>query len=128
MIPLNTLDCLLAHLIDVESEMITLSANAHRTVAGWIQDEKLQVSDEVLEAMQYQDILSQQLGATIEAIESIRELLSQSVDTEIQEGTVTIEKIGQMDAKLVSVLEKAQQKRAAFSGRSAQDDEAIEFF
>lgn len=128
MASLQTLDRLLEHLIDVESEMITLSANAHRSITGWIKETKLQASDEVLEAMQYQDILSQQLGATIEAIGSIRELLAQNMETEIHEDSAAMAKIGQMDAKLVEVLEKAQQKRAAFSGKSESDDEGIEFF
>lgn len=128
MMSLGTLDPLLKHLIEVESEMITLSAKAHRTIAEWIRATHLEVSDEVLEAMQYQDILSQQLGATIEAIGRLRELSSQNSDTEHQADLITMEKIGLMDTKLVEILEKAQQKRAAFSGKSDPDDEGIEFF
>lgn len=125
---LGTLDPLLKHLIEVESEMIMLSAKAHRTIAEWIRATNLEVSDEVLEAMQYQDILSQQLGATIEAIGRLRELSSQNSDTEYQADLITMEKIGLMDTKLVEILENAQQKRAAFSGKSDPDDEGIEFF
>lgn len=128
MVSVETLDPLLKHLIEVESEMITLSAKAHRTIAEWIRETNLQASDEVLEAMQYQDILSQQLGATIEAIGRIRELSSQSTDTEYEADLITMEKIGLMDTKLVEILEKAQQKRAAFSGKSDPDEEGIEFF
>lgn len=124
MVSVETLDPLLKHLIEVESEMITLSAKAHRTIAEWIRETNLQASDEVLEAMQYQDILSQQLGATIEAIGRIRELSAQSTEADL----ITMEKIGLMDTKLVEILEKAQQKRAAFSGKSDPDDEGIEFF
>jgi hypothetical protein len=128
MASLHTLDRLLEHLIDVESEMITLSARGHRSIAEWIKETKLEASDEVLEAMQYQDIFSQQLGATIEAIESVRALLAQNMETEIEEDSAAMVKIGQMDSKLVDVLEKAQQKRAAFSGKTDPDDEGIEFF
>lgn len=120
---LQSLDPLLAHLIDVESEMIALSAHAHRTIAGWIRESGLAPSDEVLEAMQYQDILSQQLGATIEAIGSVRDVLAQK-----QAEPLRVEAVARMDAKLIDVLETARQKRAAFSGKSGSDDEGIEFF
>lgn len=120
---LQSFDPLLEHLIDVESEMIELSAKAHRTIIGWIGESGLQPGDEVLEALQYQDILAQQLGATIEAIKSIQEILAQK-----REEPVSALRVAQADAKLTDVLEKARQKRVAFSGKSGSDDEAIEFF
>lgn len=127
MVSVETLDPLLKHLIEVESEMITLSGRAYGAIAGWIRETKLEASDEVLEAMQYQDILSQQLGATIEALEDIRELLSIESDGG-DENSLRMQKIRLMDAKLVDILATAQQKRAAFSGKSDSDDDGIEFF
>ncbi len=119
--PLDTLDRLLEHVVEVESEMISLSAQAHRRISEWIGASGAEITDEVLEALQYQDILSQQLGATIEAIEGVRELLSQNGED--------AEALAGIDAKLFGILETARSKHAAFSGRVHQDDgEGIEFF
>lgn len=128
MASLEALDQFLKHLIDVESEMIDLSNRSHQNIAAWIENAKLEASEEVLQAMQYQDILSQQLGATIEAIGSIREFLSKNVDSRTEEDLKAVSEIEQMDAKLIDVLEKAQEKRAAFSGKSGVSDDEIEFF
>ncbi|MBN2869738.1 MAG: hypothetical protein JXK04_02145 [Campylobacterales bacterium] len=121
MAPLDTLDRLLEHVIEVESEMIVLSAQAHRRISEWIGASGAEVTDEVLEALQYQDILSQQLGATTEAIKGMRELLPKNGEN--------AEALAGMDAKLLGILETARSKHAAFSGRVDQDDgEGIEFF
>lgn len=121
----DTLDRLLGHIIEVETEMIALSGESHRRITQWIRENGLNVSDTALEALQYQDILSQQLGATIEAIEGIRIHLGEIACASASEGSDTA--FESMDAKLAEVLGKAQEKREAFSGRSEHEEE-IEFF
>lgn len=129
MASVNTLDRLLGHVIEVETEMIELSGESHRRISEWMQTAGAKVSDDVLEAMQYQDILSQQLSATIEAVESIRAHLSQMFDCSVKNSAEVIEVIESIDARLVEVLEKAEQKRQAFRGKVHHDvDEGIEFF
>lgn len=129
MASVNTLDRLLGHVIEVETEMIALSGESHRRISEWMQNAGAKVSDDVMEAMQYQDILSQQLSATIEAVESIRAHLSQMFDCSVKNSAEVIEVIESIDAKLVEVLEKAEHKRQAFGGKVHHDvDEGIEFF
>lgn len=129
MASVTTLDRLLGHVIEVETEMIVLSGESHRRISEWIQKSGVKVSDEVLEAMQYQDILSQQLSATIEAVESIRAHMGELLESSTQNSSNVLNMIETIDAKLVEVLEKAEQKRKAFSGKVHQDvDEGIEFF
>ena len=124
MASLPALDRLLEHVIGVEREMIELSAASHRTISGWINGSGTPIPDEVLEALQYQDILSQQLGATIEAIEKVREHLGQVAGTAGDGDDILLD----ADAKLLGILETAQSKHAAFRGRDGNDTEAIEFF
>jgi hypothetical protein len=110
----SSLDRVLEHVMGVEEEMIALSAASHRAISGWMRDAGAEVPDEVLEALQYQDILSQQLGATIEAIGKVREMLAHPSAPE-------------QDAKLLDILETAQSKHAAYRGKVEDDSEGIEF-
>lgn len=129
MVSVNTLDRLLGHVVEVETEMIELSGESHRRISEWINHSGAAVSDEVLEAMQYQDILSQQLSATIEAVESIRAHMGELLECSTQNSLDVVNIIETIDAKLVEVLEKAEQKRKAFGGKIHQDvDDGIEFF
>lgn len=118
------LDRLLEHVMGVEEEMIELSAASHRAISGWINGSGGEIPDEVLEALQYQDILSQQLGATIEAIGKARGYLAQSPGS----GAKDKDALAQADAELLAILETAQSKHAAFRGRDGDDNEGIEFF
>ncbi len=127
--PFATLDRLLGHVIDVENEMIDLSSRAHQKICTWVGETGQAPSDEVLEALQYQDILSQQLGATIEAIDSLRTHLDAIVGGSSAEGEALSEAIKAVDAKLIEILEKAEAKRSAFRGKeNAEADDGIEFF
>lgn len=126
MAALETLDKLLEHVIEVESEMVALSAQAHSRISEWISASGREITDEVLEALQYQDILSQQLGATIDAIESVRKHFLGAC---AQSGEGTGEAMESVDAKLLEILETAHSRHAAFGGRVHHDDgEGIEFF
>ncbi len=127
--PLQTLDRLLEHVIDVEREMITLSAEAHRRISAWITASGGEITDDVVEALQYQDILSQQLSATIEAIESVRRHVGGICDASSGRDAEGDEAMERIDTHLAEILETAQSKRLAFGGRVHQDDdEGIEFF
>ena len=122
----NILDRLLTHVIEVEAEMITLSGESHRRISEWMNNSGISLNDEVIEAMQYQDILSQQLTATSEAMMSIREHLGEIFDTSNQDALTVIDAI---DTRMVDVLDKAQFKRSAFGGKvHCGDEEGIEFF
>lgn len=122
----NTLDQLLSHVIEVELEMVNLSAESHKKITQWISDSKLIPSGELIEAMQYQDILAQQLSATCDALSSLREHLGEILTHSTGEPSATVEMI---DTKISRILEEAKFKRSAFTGKKVLDDnDGIEFF
>jgi len=122
----NTLDQLLAHVIEVELEMVSLSAESHKKITQWISESNLIPGNDIIEAMQYQDILAQQLSATSDALSKIRDHLEDVFSHSSDESNKMIEIA---DNQMVQILEEAKFKRAAFSGRRDQsDDQGIEFF
>lgn len=126
---LHTLDGLLSHIKAVEHETIELTKEAHLRMARFIQNNGLTPDDAVMEAMQYQDIIAQQLGATIEAIENVQGHLQHFARTLSEDDTTVTESIERMHEKLNSALEKAQQKYSAFGGKFHTDeDDGVEFF
>lgn len=126
---LNTLDGLLDHIKSVERETIELTKDAHLRMAGFIQAHKLTPDDALLEAMQYQDIIAQQLSATIEAIESVQGHLQNFSRALEEDDVIATESIGRMHEKLNGALEIAQQKHSAFGGKLHHDEnDGIEFF
>lgn len=126
---LNTLDGLLDHIKQVESETIELTKESHLRIVQFFQNNGVHADDDVLEAMQYQDIISQQLSATIEAIESVqgylRHITRILVDDEVSAKT----DVERMHEKLDDVLQQAQQKHSAFGGKLRHgENDGIEFF
>lgn len=126
---LTKLDGLLTHIKQVENETIDLSREAQLRFVRFIEKNHLQVDDETLEAMQYQDIISQQLSASIEAIECVQSYLQYFSKAFSEDDAIAMMSIQKMDEKLGNALEKAKEKHAAFSGRfSGNQDDEIEFF
>lgn len=126
---LTKLDGLLTHIKQVEHETIALSREAQLRFVCFIEKNHLQVDDETLEAMQYQDIISQQLSASIEAIESVQSYLQYFSKAFSEDDAIAMLSIQKMDEKLGNALEKAKEKHAAFSGRlSGNQEDEIEFF
>jgi hypothetical protein len=126
---LTTLDGLLTHVKNVEREAIDLSREAQLRFVGFVQKNELTLDDETLEAMQYQDIISQQLSATIEAIESIQAYLQYFSKAFSEDDAIAMQSLQKMDDKLNNALSKAKAKHSAFSGRfGVEEDNGIEFF
>lgn len=127
---LNTLNGLLEHVKTVERETIALTQEAQLRFVRFLEKNGLQVDDETLEAMQYQDIISQQLSATIEAIESAQEHMQYFMHAFGEDDAIAAKSIEKMHIKLNSALDKAKDKYSAFSGKvnNKDDDDGIEFF
>ena len=123
---MQILDDLLEHIKQVESETMTLSRDAQLRLTAFIDAAQLQLDDATLEAMQYQDIVSQQLGATVETIESIQASLRECG------GEIACRDDAQREscaAQLAAALALAQEKRLAFGGKMHHGEDAgIEFF
>jgi len=116
---LQTLNGLLAHIRMVEAETIELTRKGHLQLVEFIKKNSLHLDDETLEMMQYQDIIAQQLSATIEAIETMQAHLNNKENH-----------LDEMDDKLTSVLKRAQEKHSAFGGKTQHHDfdDGVEFF
>lgn len=127
---LHTLNGLLEHIKTVEHEMIALTAEGQHRMVRFIEKNGLTLDDETLEAMQYQDIIAQQLAATIEAIESAQEHMHYFLKAFSKDDEIAAQSIEKMDTKLTAALSRAKDKHSAFSGRvhRQDDDEGVEFF
>lgn len=129
---LQTVSNLLEHIKEVELDTIALTKKAQMQLTAVIERHGITLDDETFEALQYQDIIAQQLSATIEAIESVQENLSHFNAVIRENETIGIERLEKMDMELSSALVRAKEKRDAFAGKTRgdhnDDDEGIEFF
>lgn len=126
----TSLNNLLEHIKEVEQDTIFLSQEAQMKFSSFIEKNKIELDDEAVEALQYQDIISQQLNATIEAISIVQENLQTfahnfAEDEKIVESSSTV-----LRKKLDKVLEEAKAKKDAFSGHTKgnNDEYEVEFF
>jgi len=126
----QTLNDLLEHIKQVELDTITLSQEAQLKISNFIEKNKLELDDEAAEALQYQDIVSQQLSATIEAIETVQKTLKVYAHNFSEDEKVADSSIAILRKKLDGVLNTAKAKKEAFSGHIKSDDNEheIEFF
>ncbi len=127
---LQTLNGLLEHVKTVERETISLTKEAQLRMVRFLDKNGLSVDDETLEAMQYQDIIAQQLSATIEAIESAQEHMQYFIHAFSQDDAIASQSIEKMQGKLTVALERAKERHRAFSGKvhREDDEDGIEFF
>ncbi len=130
MLILNSVDSLLEHIKNVQEDVINLSHDSIVKINSYIEKNNLEVDDDVLTAMQYQDIVSQQLNATIEAIDSMRSSIEIFSHAYKSDENLATESITKLQEKLNTTLKEAQDKKDRFSGKSALEDadDAIEFF
>jgi predicted adenine nucleotide alpha hydrolase (AANH) superfamily ATPase len=126
MVFIETLKQLLDHVKMVETEAMELSKDSQMRITAFIEKHNLHPDDETLEAMQYQDIISQQLSATVEAIEGMQEYLDHfnvALKTEDEKGVEAAVE------KLEHALARAKEKHSGFGGKMHHgDDDGIEFF
>ena len=96
----------------------------------FITENKLTPNEDVLQAFQYQDIVSQQLGAVREAIVSVEKNIAVYLHAVSQDQNTLSESIEKLSAKLTKSLETAREKQEAFSGNAINRANAktIEFF
>ena len=126
----SSLDELLEHIKEVEQETITLSKESQMKFSSFIERNNIELDDEAIEAMQYQDIISQQLSATIEAINVVQVNLKEFAHNFIEDEKKLDSSASMLKGKLDKVLEDAKNKKDAFSGhvKDKDDKHEIEFF
>ncbi|MEA1919025.1 MAG: hypothetical protein U9N52_04235 [Campylobacterota bacterium] len=130
MVLLNSVDQLLGHIKIVEEETMLLSKNSLLKLSAFLEKKSIEIDDDVAEALQYQDIISQQLSATIEAIESVQQSIHQYQHAAKEDETIALRSMESLDSKLTKAIARAKDRQQAFSGNvnHENDDDAIEFF
>lgn len=121
---------LLDHIKQVEQDTINISKEAQMKLSSFMENKNIELDDEAAEALQYQDIVSQQLSATIEAIELVQKNLQMFAHNFKEDEKIADESILQLRSKMNTVLDEAKAKKDAFSGhiKDKSDEHEIEFF
>lgn len=131
MLILKSVDSLLAHLEDVQKDVMSLSKESLMKVSSYVENHSLEIDDDLSTALQYQDIITQQLTATEEAIKSMRKSLERFSHAFDNDEILVQDSMLKLEEKLNKTLELAKEKKNSFSGKTAQtdaDNEEIEFF
>ena len=131
MLILKSVDELLEHIKDVQTSVKNLSSDSLMNMSAFMEKNKLEVDDDIAIAFQYQDIITQQLDASIEAINSMRssiEIFSHAFksDEDLANGSLL-----KLQEKLSIALQEAKEKKERFAGQTAgtsSDNDEIEFF
>jgi len=117
---LNSVDELLTHIKDVQKDVIELSSESLMKMSGFMEKNSLEIDEDISMALQYQDIITQQLNATIEAIDSMRqsiEIFSHAYESDESLATQSMVKLQE---KLNATLKDAKDKKNRFSSRRHQ--------
>ena len=126
----DSLNELLEHIKQVEQDTIAISQEAQMKLSAFMEKKGVELDDEAAEALQYQDIVSQQLSATIEAIELVQKNLQMFAHTFKEDEKTADDSVLKLRKKLTAVLEEAKAKKERFSGHvnDNSDEYEIEFF
>jgi len=130
MLILNSVDDLLEHIEEVQTDVIELSNESLLKMSSFIESNNIEVDDNISIALQYQDIITQQLSATIEAIESMRSSIKIFSHAFENDEILAQDSMKKLQDKLNVTLADAKDKKNRFSGKTVQEDvqDEIEFF
>lgn len=133
MMILNSVEELLSHIKDVQEDVISLSNESLLKMSGFMEKNNLEIDENIATALQYQDIITQQLNATIEAIDSMRKSIDRFSHAYESDENLATQSLDKLQAKLNATLQDAKDKKSRFSGKVADkaddsDTDEIEFF
>lgn len=123
---------LLRHVQEVERDVMELSRKSTLKVSEILSRNKVPMDEDAAWVMQHQDIISQQLSATTEAIGVIEQYINRYLSS-LEEDTNMVESsITKLDEKLQRSLEIAREKKGSFTGKihgeSDHGSDGVEFF
>ena len=119
---------LLDHIKEVEEDVKDMTKESYLTISKVFAEQK-DLPDEALETLQYQDIISQQLSATIEAIASVQKNINYFLHSTKEDTIMMRNNLDRLGKKLEKATDDARKKRDAFKGKVGSDSEdEIEFF
>ena len=127
---LDSIDELLVHIKDVQLDVIELSNESLMKMSKYMENNSLEIDEDISTALQYQDIITQQLTATIEAIDSMKKSIDIFSHAYKNDEGLANESLLKLKEKLSVTLQDAKDKKSRFSGKFAQNsvDDEIEFF
>ncbi len=123
---------IMKHIKNVQKEIITLSKESSNALLSYIKEKGEPINKEVLMGMQLQDIISQQLGAVVEAIEMVENNVSMHIRATQEDNAILRNSLSKLHKKLISSLDEAKTKQQALIGHTniAEEDrnDELEFF
>jgi len=131
MLILKSVDALLEHIKNVQEDVKNLSNDSMMKVSTFMEKNSLEIDDDIALSFQYQDIITQQLDASLEAINSMRtsiEVFSHAFKSDEDLANGSLQKL---QDKLTLALDEAKDKKERFSGKLVQpadENDEIEFF
>ena len=126
---LSSINELLSHIKDVENDTIKLSQESMIILSEFIEKNGIELDENGAKALQYQDIISQQLSATINAITSVQKSIDMFENAYRSDEKIAADSFDKLNNKLIDTLSDARNKREAFSGNiHDKSEEEIEFF
>ena len=127
---LSSIKELLSHIKEVELDTIKMSQDSMLMLSEFIEKNSIEVDASAAKGLQYQDIISQQLTATIEAIDSVQKSIEIFESAYDSDEKIASDSIDKLHAKLAKTLSIAKERRDAFSGKLGHENETdeIEFF
>ena len=131
MVILNAVDELLEHIKEVQLDVIELSTDSLLKMSNFIEKNKLEIDEDISMSLQYQDIITQQLNASIEAIDSMKSSINRFNHAFESDENLVNESMQKLQEKLSTTLQEAKDKKNRFSGKTAEHDapsDEIEFF
>jgi hypothetical protein len=130
MIMLDSIEELLTHIQSVQNDVIELSGDSLLKMSAFIEQNSIEIDDNISTALQYQDIITQQLTATNEAIESMKKSMAVFTHAYKNDEGLVAQSMKELQEKLNSTLAEARDKKSRFSGKHTSEyaDEEIEFF
>lgn len=130
MLMLDSVEELLAHIKEVQLGVMELSSESLMKMSSFMEKNSLEIDEDISTALQYQDIITQQLTATNEAIDSMKKSIDIFSHAFKSDEGLANESIAKLKEKLNTTLQDAKDKKSRFSGKVADDhvDDEIEFF
>ncbi len=126
---LRSVNELLSHIKEVELDTIQMSKDSIMMLSEFIEKNNIDLDESALQALQYQDIISQQLSATIDAIDSVQNSIAIFENAYASDEKTANDSLDKMCSKLSAAVTIAKEKRDAFSGKLGHsNEEEIEFF
>ena len=126
----EAIDDLLLHIKEVQLDVIELSEDSLLKMSHYIEKNSLEVDEEITMALQYQDIITQQLNATVEAIQSMKKSIEVFAHADNSSEKLAQNSALELQEKLSTILQEAKDKKSRFSGKITESSshEEIEFF